>query len=141
MSTSALTAVLINRTLPRRIREGHGKFTGRINTSGQYPRHRQCAIHTRLPDFQYGIRNRFQTVQFQRTTVDQYQYDRLADFLQFFCSSSCICGSAMEEREAFSPLQVIISPKQRTTTSDQRAASNASANPSRLSPCVLQPNA
>ena len=65
----------------------------------------------------------------------------LPTFFSSFASSSCICGSAMEEREAFSPLQVIISPKQRTTTSDQRAAPNASANPSRLSPFVLQPNA
>ena len=85
MTTSAFTTIIIDRNLPIWIRESHSQFTGRVDTSRQYSSHWKRTIHTRLPNFQYSIRNRFQPVQFQRASVHQYQHDGFADFLQLFC--------------------------------------------------------
>ena len=63
--------------------------------------------------------------------------------LPVFCNSiasfSWICGNASVEREAFSPLQIFFSPRQRRITSDCLATATASANPDSSSPSKSHP--
>lgn len=107
----------------------------RIPARGFPPRMPGCHICTMAP--QRGSRRHSSSGR----PLDRTKTSGFPVWASSAASCSWISGSAIVEREAFSPLHCFFSPRQRTTTSAAAAAATASRNPERSSPSKSQPRA